>query len=402
MATGDVSQFSAAPSAVGYLYQCRAALLLILNRLRSDLTSSIAIEKYDDISFEDQHGKPKELIQTKHRIGTPGSLSNSSVDLWKTVRIWIEQWKASNIDIPGTILTIVTTATASANSAASYLQKINRDETRAEEILLSTAKSSTNAENSKAYELFLNLSPLERAHLIECIQVIDKSPNITDVREQILGELVLTVHEQFMDAFYDRLEGWWFQQCISHLSGASKETISGKLVRAAILDFAEGFQQDNLPIDEILSEPPNGVNANEDQRIFVSQLRLIAAGNRTIEYAIRDYYRAFEQRAKWVREDLLLDSELEKYESRLVEEWDRYHGRVCENLSSPAKEEDKVQAGKKVYEWSQEAELFIRPKCKEPYVGRGSLHMLANDRRVGWHPEFVERLKSLLAAEASL
>jgi len=38
-----------------------------------------------------------------------------------------------------------------------------------------------------------------------------------------------------------------------------------------------------------------------------------------VEYAIRDYYRASEQRSKWAREELLVDGELQSYERELVE-----------------------------------------------------------------------------------
>jgi hypothetical protein len=39
----------------------------------------------------------------------------------------------------------------------------------------------------------------------------------------------------------------------------------------------------------------------------------------------------------------------------------------------------------------------IRPKVTTPYVMRGSLHILADQRRIGWHPAWVARLQRLLA-----
>lgn len=395
------NQFSASAAALGYLYQCRAAALLLLRRLRIDPTIGISIEKYDDISFETADGKPIELVQTKHRICHPGSLTNASSDLWKTIRIWIEQKKMNQIEVPGTLLTIITTSTSAPNSAAAYLRTRNRDVDRAREILLSTAKSSESIENRAAYASFLSLSMSERDELLDCMHVIDKAPDIIDVREQMMGELITAVRPQFLAPLHERFEGWWFQQCVAHLSGKDRGLIDGKYVLESIHDIAEGFQRDNLPIDEILGEPPEGIKPNDDQRTFVRQLRMIAASSRTIEWAIRDYYKAFEQRARWVREDLLLDTELERYEHRLVEEWDRYHSRVREQLHSASTEEEKIRAGKRVYEWSQDAELFIRPKCTAPFVVRGSLHMLANEKRVGWHPEFLERLRRVLAGEGS-
>jgi hypothetical protein len=48
------------------------------------------------------------------------------------------------------------------------------------------------------------------------------------------------------------------------------------------------------------------------------------------------------------------------------------------------------------------ANFPIRPLVTEPYVMRGSYHILANEEkpRVWWHPKFLERLQVLLAVPA--
>ena len=50
-----------------------------------------------------------------------------------------------------------------------------------------------------------------------------------------------------------------------------------------------------------------------------------------MEFAIRDYYRAFEQRSRWAREDFLVDGELENYERELVEAWQPRHAALKES-----------------------------------------------------------------------
>ena len=64
-ATGG-SPFSAADSAVGYLYQVRTALLWALRRLRAGNDFVVSLETLDDVTFESRGGKPEELLQTKH------------------------------------------------------------------------------------------------------------------------------------------------------------------------------------------------------------------------------------------------------------------------------------------------------------------------------------------------
>ena len=87
------SVHSAAKSAVGYMYQARLALLEALRYAYRDSGIEIAVEKLDDVSFE-KDGGALELLQTKHHLKKSGDLTDSSVDLWKTLRVWAETSKA--------------------------------------------------------------------------------------------------------------------------------------------------------------------------------------------------------------------------------------------------------------------------------------------------------------------
>ena len=61
------------------------------------------------------------------------------------------------------------------------------------------------------------------------------------------------------------------------------------------------------------AEPLEAPDAANDERLFVLQLRIIALNNKLIEKAIRNHYKAFEQRSRWTRENLIIDEELEEY-----------------------------------------------------------------------------------------
>ena len=78
------SNFSAGPSALGYLYQARYAMFLLL---LAEEEAALSIERFDDVAFE-QSGTPYELLQLKHHLGTNAALTDASSDLWKTIRIW--------------------------------------------------------------------------------------------------------------------------------------------------------------------------------------------------------------------------------------------------------------------------------------------------------------------------
>lgn len=77
--------FSAAASALGYLYQVRYGLVLLLEA--KNPASALSLEKIDDVAFEES-GDPTQMLQFKHRLDRTATLTDSSTDLWKTLRVW--------------------------------------------------------------------------------------------------------------------------------------------------------------------------------------------------------------------------------------------------------------------------------------------------------------------------
>lgn len=73
-----MTTFSAADSALGYLYQVRVALLWSLRRARAGADFVVSLETLDDVTFESLQAtgaKPDELLQTKHHRKSEASLS---------------------------------------------------------------------------------------------------------------------------------------------------------------------------------------------------------------------------------------------------------------------------------------------------------------------------------------
>lgn len=153
-----------------------------------------------------------------------------------------------------------------------------------------------------------------------------------------------------------------------------------------------------MPIDifDIHSLQHNNLFA--DDKIFYEQLKLIGIGNSRLQIALRDYYRAFEQRSNWLRNDLLYIDELDEYEMRLIDEWEHAYAMMQDKLGCKIAitENDKMSEGRNLFNEIENKDIRIRQKCSDAFVMRGSYHMLANELKVGWHIDFLERLKDLL------
>jgi hypothetical protein len=295
----------ASASATGYLFQCRYALLAGLCATFDTPQLEISIEKFDDIAFEAE-GEPTQLIQTKHHVDKSGSLTDASVDLWKTLLIWSKR-VAQDVDVPfRTRFVLLTTGFAPDGSAASFLRMRHRNEAAADRKLLEIAATSRSKDNAKAYATYKALPDELRLSLLRAILILDGSPNIVDTREEIARELRRVVSRDQIDHLVERLEGWWFGLVVRALTGSGPNSIPVLAIETRVDELREEFKRSALPVDFKLSKPPHSVVADLDKRPFVRQLRRINVGSARIEYSIRDYYRASEQRSRWAREDLLV------------------------------------------------------------------------------------------------
>ncbi len=393
--------FSAESSALGYFYQCRIALLETLRRLPEGDHICIGIETLDDVVFE-RDGTPVEILQTKHHVTSIASLSDASPDLWKSLRIWIEGQANGTIAVNARFF-LITTAVCSDGTAAGYLRPHNRDEKRALERLSATATTSTSGTNAPAYAAFTALNDEGRAGLVSAMTVLDASPSIGQLEDRLRQAVFYAVERRFLDSYLQRLEGWWYRRVVKHLLDEHATPILGEELEAEASRIRDQFKVDNLPVDDDIMRAVVDASGYLE-RPFVEQLNLINVNYNRVLHAIRNYYRAFEHRSRWLREELLYVGDLERYEDRLVEEWDLMFQQMSDVLGADAAEEEKTRAGQNLYSWVETgAHHPIRPAVSEPAIARGTYQILADDLRVGWHLEFRQRLKALLShKEASL
>ena len=386
------NKFDATPSLVGYIYQVRFALFLAWEKLHSPRDHDdcyISIEKLDDISFQNG-GSPEELLQAKH-ISKPGNLTDRSSDLWKTLRVWSEQLSSGALSGKDMTFTLITTESCAAGSVASMLSDSDRSVSEALKKLREISLETSSETNQPAYAAFRNLTADKQQQLIDSVYVVSNSPNILETEEMLRGKASTQVKPAQIDAFVSRLEGRWFQRAIIALTKSDESEICIGELRDIIHELSDQFRPENLP-DDFSGENPVDIDVEGDRRTFVEQLRLFDAPNSLIEIAIKNYYRAYQQRARWSREGLLMPGELQSYKNRLKERWE--HKKAFLEMYPHDQTEDPAREfAREIYKYCQiEGGLIpIRSEFKSEYVAQGTYHDLSDRRIIGWHPDF-ERL----------
>jgi hypothetical protein len=394
------SAHDASGQMAGYLYQVLAALYLLLDSRDSD--TQICIEKFDDIAFVEQD-EPVLMIQTKHQLYRPGNLSDTSVDLWRTIKSWCDSINNSPTHLNDTHFVILTTATAQENTVAYYLRKgVNRNTDEAMRLLIDTARAATVQANEKYYSAFLGLSPELQDNLIRHTYIYDSYQNVSNLKTDIMRYIRCATLPQFEEKVYNSVLGWWISAVIQCLCSEDPVFINRIQLQQIIFDIGSGYKADSLPIDVDAYYDPSESELNElipENRIFIEQLKIISLSHDRLRRCIREYYNAFRQRSLWVREQLLLANELQNYEAVLVDEWNRLFAIMKENLADYGEElteQQKTKAGRDLFGNIENLNLPIRERVSQPFIMRGSYHDLANRMMVGWHVDFMDRLCHLL------
>jgi len=386
------SIFSANEPNLGYLYQVRYGLLLIVSEQNQN--AKLLIEQIDDISIETPTSM--EVYQTKLHINSVANLTNASTDLWKTIRVWSEGITSGQLDPDNCIFNLITTAAASADTIPFKLKQ-GTSETREVEgllkSLLEVVATSDSKANKAAYAAFVALTYEQQKKLIKNISVVDSSVDLNEAKTNIKKCLCYSSAPDKIEALYHRLEGWFVGEVILQLQNQRAE-ITGKDIQDRILDIADSLKADNLPADFTVS-----IATDEEQlspyrnKTFVKQLDVVGINSKLINHAISDYHRAFSQKSKWLRDGLINPTDEMQYDEKLVDDWERKFA-ILEDVSI-TDDEIKRAEGKKFYEShyvKSQPSIHIKERFKEQYMITGSCQILSDKKKVGWHPDFKTKI----------
>lgn len=396
--TQDMSQFSAQEPSLGYHYQVRYALYLLLKAKEKE-DPFVKLENLDDVEVGNLN--KIELHQTKFHNSRSANLTDASIDIWKTIRVWSEMTTTNDIDLDNVLLVLVTTSETSPNSVLYELTENTTGKKSIQDIVnklnevTQTSKSGKNPKTKSnglqpSFEAYNKLTNEQKKKLIQNIHIRDSALSFDDLKHQIQNELQFTFLENQIEQAFNDLEGWWYEQCIQHLQGRKNQMLLSE-IKSYILYLNDKNKSDNLPID---SNIMNAEVAETDylEMCFVRQLQEINLGKYAISQSKRDYYRASEQRSKWIREHILNPQEEIDYDFRLKDDWQGKFAFLQDDIENVEDEivKEKCRQFYKSYYGENYPTIFIRPRVTEIFLIKGSCQMLANKQDIAWHPNYLK------------
>jgi hypothetical protein len=383
---------SAAGAAAGFEQQRQLALVLLCEAYARDPAVKIRLEAVEDIDVISDEVSIDARVQVKHHLSEM-TLTDSTPELWRTFAVWMDLLHALPAgELPQ--LHLATTSSAHPESGASLLGPEGRELELAEERLLSEAREGANQSTRGSRERFLSLDDSARRRLLRAIIVLDGTSRVSDLDGRLRAALGLVVPSERPTDFLERVQGWWVGRSARLLSGEIPQVSGADLYRYCDA-LRDEFRRGTLTTtEELYTDPTESQKAPLEDKVFIRQLKMVMASSEALDLAVRHYYRAFAQRGRWVRDLEDLDDDLTAYERRLCDEWEIAHVALRSRLGSD--EDERCRAGLDLAH-SLGGTVSTRLRgLDEPVLCRGTLHGLADGLRIGWHPDFRDRVSELL------
>lgn len=399
---GVATSHSAEASALGFYFQSFFGLSALVGQ--SNDSAAVAIECADDVELK--ANSETLLVQLKHSMSEkPPAVTIASRALWRTLKVWIDLLPV--LSLAQTRFQLVTVGVIGADSELRVLlqegasrktlvqaleQEASRVMKEREDASTAGTKTLPHADRADGCAAFLNLTPATRLNLLRRVQIKPGTLTIDKMEEEVAEKLVQVQAKDRLTIARSLIE-WWDRQVVYSLCGKRPRFIERSELLRAMAERITEIEQDVLLPDFINMSHPAGY---QPEGLLTRQIELVGGQESDIAKAIREEWRARQQRAKWVSDRPEMATTISLHDSHLHEEWSDRHASMLESCRG-LDEDDRCASGLKLLRWSHDgapgAVSPIAPGWSAAYYVRGSYQVLADDQTVGWHPDYRERLK---------
>ncbi len=379
---------SASGPFAGYLFQIERVLYWLS---QSDV-EIVALETEDDIvaSFKGTRDAEKILEQAKHSISEKVPLSDSSLELWKTLSIWVER----NDDTSKVYYSLVTNKPLPSNRLIKRIVASKNDQAEFKKLINALLEIGKVARKTiKPFANKVLACPFDRlADIFGRVELYfpDNVENTKDIKKFVRSNLGIG-NDLPIDLIYRELLGYLTELIITKWRNGEtftleRETILGESNKITARYVSKTFVEktiDLLPVDK------EDIEKHKCNR-FVEQLIAIGCDETEIIDAIGHYLRSKAEKSRYAFECNILESKFTEYYRDLKENWTAIFNPTTRLKKGTPSE----QVGYEVYYETLKYRGSLDGQVPEQtYTFKGAYHHLSNIPELGWHPDWKKKFK---------
>jgi len=377
------SKYSAPGQYLGYALQ---SLRLCYHLLHCPPGAQVSLEYIEDVAVHYSDGF--QLLEQDKSALKQNPISDWADDLWKAVAHWLKGIQAGEIDPASTAFRVYVTPVHEGEIAAALNTATTMEEVRilAAQISAALSKKKKLPSCQAHVRAFLDASDEERFALVSRLKIDSRD---ADPLAALRSVLALAVPEKLMESVCRYLLGNAKDRADRLIREGRPAIISGDEFKRNLHAF---MQSNNLPgylkalsalpepsqIDEVISTRPK----------FIRQLELIEAQNEQFVRAASDFLRTSADKALWAEAGDIFEGALDDWDEDLVRRHEFIRAEIedtHENVRPEAK-------GRLTYNRCGALRAPLAGRDVPGHFVHGSFNALAEDLRLGWHPNFKELL----------
>jgi hypothetical protein len=360
----------------------------------------VSLEMLGDIGVELPDGSVV-TEESKSRTSAANPIADRAPDLWKTLRNWIDAIQCGALDpattrfrlfvsreFPGDFVRRLHGA-ADRASALTIIDNVRRA------IGLDQAGASSRAMRSlpKGIREHVNVVfSADREALARLIVNFElemgTGRSIDDLAAALEREMIPAGMAPEVMRF---ALGWVKSHVTVQLEGGKPAAIQWDDFRNEITNIVRRL--DRRDVLQSVAPAPSTADVDEHLRVrtYVRQLELVDVDFDEQVRAVTDFIKSETDRVEWAARGDITDGAFDPFESSLVNAWRNYR-RECDIVHLSRSDSDR---GQLLYANCLRHSVKLEAREVPEYFCRGSFQKLADERTVGWHPDYQVRLNAL-------
>ena len=377
-----------------FMIQSHHMLYELLNCKDGD---SVSVEVFDDVGVEHEDGS-KDAIQLKSALSNRNPVSNKAADLWKTMYNWLISVEAGVFD-PGKVKFILF---LNVNKQGTIVNRFHSAE-RYDEAVLAWKNARREFYDEKG---ILKEIGEEYKKYIEYFFVQDRMEMACKIIQNFelkkcIDNYTLTVRKEFdksgipadiIEPIYMGIIGWIDLNVTTMVENNEAIIISFENYQVQLRALYRDYNQKHSLMPH--SAKPSKLeiqNELQQQRTYITQLEIIDCDYTEKIEAINDFIRASIDRTIWADNGDISFLSMQSYEEKLKRSWNLERKIIMIEKKNELPEEQ----GKLIYYKCQRNQIEMPSVSVPDFFQNGCYHLLADGLEVGWHPQYLEKIKEV-------